>query len=117
MHDFRDLVERALAVALLMTALSGIAFGVVSMAGTGAAFGVGLDAGKTAFSRAARRSARSRGRAPAESGSPTIQTTFAPVEAPLWNTLTIAQMSAIRMMRPIRPLTSMPKTLLPPNVH
>ena len=41
MHNFRDLVERALAVALLMTALSGIAFGVVSMAGTGAAFGVG----------------------------------------------------------------------------
>ena len=30
-----------------------------------------------------------------------IQITFLPVEAPLWNTFTIAQMSAIRMRRPM----------------
>jgi hypothetical protein len=45
MYNVRDLVERALAVALLMTALSGIAFGVASMAGTGGALGIGFGIG------------------------------------------------------------------------
>jgi hypothetical protein len=35
MNNARDLVERALAFVLLMIALSGIVFGVASMAGTG----------------------------------------------------------------------------------
>ena len=41
MYNAKDFVERALFFFLLILALSGIAFGVASMANTGGAFGMG----------------------------------------------------------------------------
>ena len=84
MNNVRDLVERALAFVLLMTALSGIAFGVASMAGTGGALGIGLGIGLTSGAS----NDQPRGPAISQISRPstgrtrisTIQTTLAPVD-------------------------------------